>query len=80
MTGDIEHGVAHENVTHFVCVCGSSGHVLYFSFWGVCRSTYILLTVPTIVSCSRPLPRRLQVLQNRSSGNDPDHVARANVP
>ena len=31
--------------THYVCACQSSGHVLYFSFWGVCCSMYVLMSL-----------------------------------
>ena len=52
-TSDVESGTVtltdvvcrtFSRATHFVCVCRSSGRVSYFSFWGVCRSTYILET------------------------------------
>ena len=85
VTGDVEHGIItphrfrvlsrSSHMRHILCVCRSSGRVSYFSFWGVCRSTYIL-NVGRPRSMSSPIlgPDRAQLwpyheLPRPSAGN-----------
>ena len=85
MTGDVEHAIVTPHrcravcctfscATHFVCVCRSSGRVLYFSFRGVCRSTYTL-SFDAVLNLGQAVSGALASIAFSTSD---DHISPAN--